>query len=30
MGFGVDDHRIRGLMIIGEMTSKELWKEDVE
>jgi hypothetical protein len=28
--FGVDDHRIRGLMIFNEMTSRELRKEDVE
>jgi hypothetical protein len=29
MGFGVDDHRIRGLMRFIEMTSRELQKEDV-
>jgi hypothetical protein len=30
MGFGVDDHRIRRLMSLSKMTSRELWKEDVE
>ena len=30
MGFGVDDHRIRGLMSFGEMTSRKLLKKDVE
>ena len=30
MGFGVDDHRIRELMIFDEMTSKELRTEDVK
>jgi hypothetical protein len=30
VGFGVDDHRIRELMIFSEMTSKALRKEDVK
>jgi len=30
VGFGVDDHRIRELMIFSEMTSRELRKEDVK
>ena len=30
MGFGVDDHRIRELMIFSEMTSRELRTEDVK
>jgi len=30
VGFDVDDHRIRGLMIFNEITSRELRKEDVE
>jgi len=30
VGFGVDDHRIRELIIFYEMTSRELGKEDVE
>ena len=30
VGFGVDDHRIRELMIISEMTSRELRMEDVK
>jgi hypothetical protein len=29
VGFGVDDHRIRGLMRFIEITSRELQKEDV-
>jgi len=28
--FGVDDHRIRELMIFSEMTSRKLRKEDVK
>jgi hypothetical protein len=30
VGFGVDDHRIRELMIFDEMTSRELRTEDVK
>ena len=30
VGFGVDDHRIRELMIFSEMTSRELRTEDVK
>ena len=30
VGFGVDDHRIRELMIFSEMTSRELRMEDVK
>jgi hypothetical protein len=30
VGFSVDDHRIRELMIFSEMTSRELRKEDVK
>jgi len=30
VGFGVDDHRIRELMIFSVMTSRELRKEDVK
>jgi hypothetical protein len=30
LGFGVDDHRIRGLMRFIKMTSRESWTEDVE
>jgi hypothetical protein len=29
VGFGVDDHQIRGLMRFIEMTNKESQKEDV-
>ena len=28
MGFGIDDHQIRGLMRFIEMTSRELKNED--
>jgi hypothetical protein len=29
VGFGVDDHQVRGLMRFIEMTSRELQKEDI-